>query len=276
MTIEHRVPEGHYAELPNGLSVHYHDEGEGEAVIFVHGSGPGASGWSNFQHNYKAFAEAGFRALVPDMIGYGYSSKPDQDYPLAFMADSLVAFADTLGLDTFALVGNSLGGAVSIRLALDHPDRVSKLVLMAPGGLEEREVYMQMRGIRRMVKAAFAEEGLSRESLRKVFELQLYDPSGITDELIEERFQCSLLQPQAVFSRSKVPNQSAELANLTMPIFALWGREDQFCPVSGAKTIAENCTNARVLTVTECGHWVMVEKAELFNRWVPDFLHGRV
>ncbi len=79
------VPEGKYVEIGDGLRVHYHEAGTGPVVLFLHGSGPGASGWSNFRHNYPAFAEAGFRAIVPDTLGYGYSSKPDGiDYTTRF------------------------------------------------------------------------------------------------------------------------------------------------------------------------------------------------
>jgi 4,5:9,10-diseco-3-hydroxy-5,9,17-trioxoandrosta-1(10),2-diene-4-oate hydrolase len=269
------VPEGKYAEIGDGLRVHYHEAGQGPVVLFLHGSGPGASGWSNFRHNYPAFAEAGFRVLVPDTLGYGYSSKPeDVDYTLDFLVGAVERFLAALGVERCAVVGNSHGGAMSIRLALRRPELVERLVLMAPGGLEEREVYMKMDGIRAMVKAFMDPAGITRASMRRVFELQLYDGSLVTDELLDERVSIAELQPKRVLTSMQVPNLAADLYGLTCPVFALWGVDDRFCPVSGAMTIARSCKNTRVLLLSECGHWVMVEKRALFNDACARFLKG--
>ena len=266
------VPQGNFVDIGDGMQIHYHEAGEGHPVIFIHGSGPGASGWSNFRRNYPVLADAGFRTIIPDSIGYGHSSKPDDaKYTLDFMVDGLQKLADRLEIQTCSLVGNSLGGAMAIRWALREPDRIQKLVLMAPGGLEERETYMEMRGIKTMVRAFFHPDGLTHESMRKVFELQLYNPSQITDEIIEERLQIALTQPKCVISTMKVPNQTEDLAKLNCPILGFWGMNDQFCPATGATKIA-TCKNARMVLLSECGHWVMVEKTDLFNRYVVDFL----
>jgi 4,5:9,10-diseco-3-hydroxy-5,9,17-trioxoandrosta-1(10),2-diene-4-oate hydrolase len=265
------IPEAHYADLGDGARMHYHEAGEGPPVVFVHGSGPGGSGYSNFQQNFPAFAEAGHRALVPDLLGYGLSSKPtDAQYTLGFHTDGLVRFLDALGVERTAVVGNSLGGAVAMRLALDHPDRVSRLILMAPGGLEARETYMGMRGIRRMLKCIFGPDGITREGMRKVFELQLYDPAPVTDALIEARYRVALTQPRAVFETSRVPNMADEVARIACPVFTLWGADDQFCPVGGATTLAERVPNHRTEILSGCGHWVMVERRDLFNRLCVD------
>ena len=267
------IPEANYVDLPNGLRLHYHDVGDGPAVIFVHGSGPGGSGYSNFKANFPEFGQQGFRAIVPDLPGYGLSSKPtDQEYTLEFLTQSIVDLCETLELESVFMVGNSLGGAISIQTALDHPGLVKRLILMAPGGLEPRETYMNMPGIRSMLRSIFGPEGITPEGMRKVFSKQLFNPSLITDELIAERHQVALMQPQEVFSTSRVPNLSTRLSELVCPVFALWGMDDQFCPVSGARTIAESCKNNRVLTLSQCGHWVMVEYRELFNKVCVDFL----
>jgi len=267
------VPEGKFVQIGDGLQIHYHEAGEGYPVLFLHGSGPGASGWSNFKGNFPYIAENGFRALVPDTLGFGYSSKPDtMDYGMDVVVAGVKRMLDTLGIEKCAVIGNSHGGAMSISLALKHPDLVEKLILMAPGGLEERETYMKMPGIKQMIKSFFSKSGITRESMREVFQLQLFKPEMITDQIIEERFQIAETQPKRVISTLKVPYLAPELSKLSCKIFALWGQNDLFCPVSGARTIAENCKNARVLTLTECGHWVMVEYASLFNKMCVDFL----
>jgi 4,5:9,10-diseco-3-hydroxy-5,9,17-trioxoandrosta-1(10),2-diene-4-oate hydrolase len=267
------VPEGKYAEIGDGLRIHYHDEGRGEPVLFLHGSGPGASGWSNFRRNYPYLAERGFRTLVPDTLGFGYSSKPENiDYTLDFLGGAVARFLDAVGVDKVAVVGNSHGGALSIKLALDHPDRVSKLVLMAPGGLEERETYMKMEGIRTMMKVFLAPEGITREGMRQVFGLQLYDPKQITEEILDERCAIAPMQPKKVLTSMQVPHLAPRLKDIKCPVLGFWGVNDKFCPVSGASTIANECADARVLLLARCGHWVMVEHTEVFNRMTLDFL----
>jgi 4,5:9,10-diseco-3-hydroxy-5,9,17-trioxoandrosta-1(10),2-diene-4-oate hydrolase len=266
------VPEGSYADIGDGLRVHYHADGDGPAVVFLHGSGPGASGWSNFRRNFPAFARAGMRAIVPDTLGYGWSSKPDVDYTLDFLVGALRRALDALGVARCAVVGNSHGGAMALALALADPARVEKLVLMAPGGLEERDVYMKMPGIRAMMKAFLADGALTRDSLRRVFELQLFDRALITDEILDERLEIAATQPKRVLASMQVPHLAPRLGEISCPVFALWGMNDQFCPPSGALTIAQSCRRARVELLTECGHWVMVERAALFNRLCIDFL----
>jgi 4,5:9,10-diseco-3-hydroxy-5,9,17-trioxoandrosta-1(10),2-diene-4-oate hydrolase len=266
------MTEGTFVEVGDGLRVHALDAGSGPAVVFLHGSGPGASGWSNFRRNVPYLVERGHRVIVPDTLGFGRSSKPDDvDYGLPFVTDALRRALAALGVERCALVGNSHGGAVAIRLALDHPELVTRLVLMAPGGLEARETYMAMEGIRAMVKLVFGKEGPTREGLRRVLELQLHDPSLLSDEVVDERWEVARTQPRRVLSSLAVPDLVPELAGLRVPLFGLWGMGDRFCPVSGAMALAR-VPGARVLLLADCGHWVMVEKADLFNRMCADFL----
>src|SRR6202000_1612925 len=111
------------------------ETGSGPAVVMLHGGGPGASGVSNYSRNIGALAQH-FRVIVPDMPGYGRSAKGiDQSDPFGYLADMIRGLLDELGVATAYLVGNSYGGAAALRLALDTPNRVGKLVLMGPGGL---------------------------------------------------------------------------------------------------------------------------------------------
>lgn len=267
------IPEGKYAEIGSGHRIHYHEAGQGFPVVFLHGSGPGASGYSNFKGNFPFFVDHGFRVLVPDSLGFGYSSQPDDvDYEFEFVIGGVKRFLSALGVERCAVVGNSHGGALAIQLALDEPERVTKLVLMAPGGLEVRERYMEMKGIRSMFKAVTSPDGITRESMRKVFQHQLFDPSTITDAIIEERYQIASQQPKRVLTTLRVPHLAPRLSEIACPVLGLWGNEDQFCPVSGATTLADHCQRSRVMRISQCGHWVMVEHPRLFNTLGVEFL----
>jgi len=272
------VPEGKYVEVGNGITMHYHEAGGGErgAVLFIHGSGPGASGWSNFKGNYPSLAERGYRTIVPDTMGYGYSTKPEEGaFSLDDVAAQYKALLDSLGIDRVTVIGNSQGGAIAITMALNYPDLVAKLVLMAPGGLEARETYMDMEGIKAMIRVLY-KEGVSKETLRKVFRLQLHDESKITDEVIEERFQIAMTQHKDNIARIRVANQEDRLSEIQCPVLCFWGANDKFCPASGASKIASRCANSRTMLISSCGHWVMVEYAKLFNDLTLQFLEDNL
>ena len=189
-----------------------------------------------------------------------------------FMVPAMTRFLDAIGAGKVSLVGNSYGGALAIQLALTHPDRVEKLILMAPGGLEDREVYMKMRGIRTMFKVFFGEEGITREGMRKVFELQLYDPKLITPEIIEERYSIAVDQPKRVLKTLDTPFLGERIREIKKPVLGFWGANDQFLPMTGANVLAERCDGSRTLLLANCGHWVMVEHTDVFNKMSVEFL----
>ena len=119
----------------NGKDIFVAEAGAGAPVVLLHGGGPGASGVSNYSRNIDALAKH-YRVIVPDMPGYGRSAKGvDRSDPFGYLADHIRGMLDELGIERAHLVGNSYGGSCALRLALDTPHRVDKLVLMGPGGV---------------------------------------------------------------------------------------------------------------------------------------------
>jgi len=251
-----------------------HEIGNGPPVVFIHGSGPGASGPSNFRYNTDAFTHAGFRVLAPDLIGYGASSKPTGiDYTLDLFADTLLAALDAAKVHRAHLVGNSLGGAIALRIALEQPERVDRLVMMAPGGIESRETYFAMPGIARMV-GDFTSPDFSVSDMRQIITNLVHDPAIVADDLVAERYAVARTQPKDVLARMRVPDLSPRLAELKMPILGFWGINDGFCPATGAEKFIRACPDARFVTYSNVGHWVMVERAAEFNQIALGFLRG--
>ncbi|HRP24000.1 alpha/beta hydrolase [Thauera sp.] len=266
------IPLDQFAELDNGLRLHYLDVGHGPVVVWLHGSGPGASGYSNFKGNYPAFAAAGFRNIVLDLPGFGRSDKPaDVQYNLDFFVACLNGLLQKIGVTKCTLLGNSLGGAIALGQALAHPDTVERLILMAPGGVEERETYFRMEGIVRMVET-FAKGPMGPVEMRHVMSLQVFDPSMLDDTIINERSAIAPSQPANLFSTMMVPNMTTRLHEIKAPIFGFWGTDDKFNPHTGALKVIENAPNARMILLNRCGHWVQVEHSDLFNRSCIDFL----
>lgn len=270
------IPVGHFVDIAPVAGatqrIHYHDQGEGEVVIFLHGAGGGASGYSNFKGNYPEFAQAGFRSIVPDLLGYGLSSKPDiPQYDLDFFVAGVKGLVDALGLKNITLLGNSLGGAVALGYALAHPEDVKRLILMAPGGVEDLDTYLAMPGIANMFHI-YQSGKTGADAMRAVMTMQLFDPFLLTDEIINERAPIAATQTQAARSVLKVPNMTDRLHELRCPVFGFWGVNDQFNPVSGTMKLMEHCPQARMVLVNRCGHWVQVEHRDMFNRTCIDFL----
>lgn len=267
------LPTGSYVTLDSGLTLHYLDIGKGPVVLWLHGSGPGASGFSNFKGNYPVFERAGYRNIVLDLPGFGRSDKPsDVNYDLDFFVRSLQGFLDKAGIDRCTLLGNSLGGAIALGAALAYPERVEKLVLMAPGGVEERETYFRMPGILRMVEV-FGQGPMGVEEMRQVMRLQLFDSSQLDENLLKERAAVAVTQPANLFSTMLVPNMTERLGEIRVPILGFWGTNDLFNPPAGAMKILDNAPHARFIMLNRCGHWVQVEHQMLFNRECIAFLN---
>lgn len=266
-----------FLTTPRGLSLHYTDHPadgpERGTVVFIHGSGPGASGWSNFKNNIAAFQADGHRCVVYDQWGYGKTDKPtDIDYTLEFFVEGLLAVLDTLQLDRVTLVGNSLGGAVALGTALEHADRVSNLVLMAPGGIENKAAYFAMEGIQTMVKHPMGSPEFTRDVLANLLTLLVFDPEVIDEELIGERWATLQGQNAHVLATMAIPDLSNDLARLTQPVLVFWGTEDKFCPPEGVWKILSSADRVQAEVLNRCGHWVMAEYPQLFNRRCLDFL----
>ncbi|MFJ7207378.1 4,5:9,10-diseco-3-hydroxy-5,9,17-trioxoandrosta-1(10),2-diene-4-oate hydrolase [Streptomyces sp. NPDC098789] len=270
-----------------GLTLHFHEAGpdareaaHAPVVIMLHGGGPGASGWSNFGPNLPHFA-GHFRTLLVDQPCYGRSDKraPERDY-FTHSADAVVALMDELGIARAHFVGNSLGGGTATRLALDHPDRVAKLLLMGPGGISLNLFSADpTEGVRRLFEFSSAPEP-TREQMRAFLSRLVYDQALVTDALVEERY-AQAMEPETRLGNARMGAAFArwpeatmlwrEAHRITAPVLLTWGREDRVNPVDGAFLALKTIPDARLHVFPHCGHWAQTEAADEFNRLATDF-----
>ncbi|OBG59881.1 alpha/beta fold hydrolase [Mycobacterium sp. E3339] len=266
----------------NGKDIFLVEAGDGPPVVLLHGGGPGASGVSNYSKNIESLAE-NFRVIVPDMPGYGRSSKGvDRDDPFGFLADHIRGMLDQLGIERAHLVGNSYGGACALRLALDTPHRVDKLVLMGPGGVGTSR-GLPTAGLKSLL-SYYGGDGPSPDKLRTFIRSYLvYDGESVPEALIESRYQSSI-EPEVVanppLQRPTSPKalwrmdftRDRRLKHLATPTLVIWGRDDKVNKPSGAAMLGERMPNADVLITAKTGHWVQWERADFFNAVTTAFL----
>ena len=272
------IPESHYVDAPGGR-IRYHEAGEGPAIILLHGGGPGAYGFSNYRLNMQALADKGFRAIVPDMPGYGETAGRSFEGGLfAPGAEAVLDLINHLGLEKANLVGNSMGGGISLRLALDHPDRVDKMILMGPGGSLPATATFPSEGLLRMMNF-YEGEGPTLEKLDKVIDLLVYDRSSITPELVEERFKTATL-PETLANpplkgQATHPGNDlwrADIDLLPHKTLLIWGQEDRVLPLDMAFILLKRIPNADLHVFSKCGHWAQWERADEFNELVANFV----
>lgn len=267
------------------MGLHFQEQGSGVPVVFLHGGGPGATGISNFGRNLPVFAER-FRVLVVDQPGFGKSAGFPVEGPyFTCAADAVLGLLDQLGIEKAHFVGNSLGGGTAIRLALRHPGRTGRLVLMGPGGLSLNVFSPDpTEGVKRLYRFA-APPGPSRAKLEAFLRTLVYDQKLVTPSLVDERFAAATsteaLAGMAAMGKSFMNPGFAEESMLWREahrvgheVLLVWGREDRVNPVDGALVALKLIKRARLHVFGECGHWAQIERFDEFNRLAIDFLES--
>ncbi len=204
-----------------------------------------------------------------------FGKPDDRDHPLAFFVECIKQTLDVAGVSRCTLVGNSLGGAIAIGLALDYPELVDKLILMAPGGLSELSEYQQMPGMQKVFQVFGSGEPVTPAVMKDLFATGLmHNPEHATDELVAERMQIMEIMNGHVMATMQIPVLVDRLGELDCPVLGFWGMDEKMMPENGIMAMAKHIRQLRLILVTECGHWVMVEHEGMFNRACLDFLQN--
>jgi len=256
------------------LTANVHDVGSGPPVLLIHGSGPGVTAYANWRLVMPRLAGE-YRLIAPDMLGFGYTEAGAVRFDLARWTRQCVDLLDALNLDRVAVIGNSFGGAVGLRLALDHPRRVSRLVLMGAAGTP----FPLTAGLDAVWGYEPSRQAMTH-LLRDVF---VYDGSSIDEDLIDMRYQASMRPgvherfsalfpaPRQQWINAMSPSPD-ELAAMRIPTMLVHGRDDKVIPVSSSQQLAVQIPGARLEVLPQCGHWVQIEHTEEFCTLVRAFL----
>ena len=255
-----------------------HDLGQGPPVLLLHGSGPGVSAWANWRLLLPVLARTR-RVVAPDLLGFGYTERPaypadNAHYRMAVWVQQAVDLLDALGIEQTDLVGNSFGGALALALAIAHPKRVRRLVLMGSVGVP----FPITPGL-----DAVWGYTPSITHMRELLDIFAFDRNLVTDELAKLRYQASI-QPgfqesfAAMFPAPRqrwvdaMESSEQDIRALPHDTLIVHGREDQVIPLSNSLTLAQWITRAQLHVFGQCGHWTQIEHAARFARLVENFL----
>lgn len=257
-----------------GIMTNYHDVGSGEPVLLIHGSGPGVSAWANWRLTMPSLAQQ-FRVIAPDMAGFGFSERPENyTYSMDNWVAQAVGLLDALNIQQASVVGNSFGGALSLALAIRHPERVKKLVLMGSVGVP----FKITDGLDRVwgYQPSF-------ETMKSLLDIFAYSRELVNDELAQLRYQASIRPgfQESFSSMFPAPRQRwvdamtsrfADISALPHQTLIIHGRDDKVIPLQNAYELLNLIQRSELHVFGQCGHWTQIEHAATFNELVKNFL----
>lgn len=274
--------EKHAIIKANGIATHVFDEGAGDALVMLHGWAATSDSW---QAAFDAL-KADHRVIAPDLPGHGRTAGGWLPYGLGFMRRWLTDVLDALGVPQVTLLGNSLGGALSLAFARAQPERVSRLVAVDALGMSDRIPYStaghMIRRFPNLVRLAFTRK-LDPYLMRYLSGMVVLDPWAQREiiftmtELNLKRGLTSLWSgTRVLLSDFSLPGKRRkfvrDLTEIQIPTLIVWGRHDGLLPVAHAFSGLEYLRDARVCVFEKSAHMPMMEEPDGFIDIVRAFL----
>lgn len=260
--------EEHKDEIPNskyskfievdGIKLHYQEKGSGTPLVLIHGYGSSVYTWRNI---FEPLSEH-FRVIAIDLKGFGFSEKPDGDYTRREQAVLVQKFLDKLKIEKAWFAGSSMGGEVSLNVALQNPNRVEGLILIDSAGVKsvKGSSFTPSRFEITFVGRAFVAVALLSDNLvRTSLERSFYDDSKVTKEVVKTYYQplqTNNGQKAAVYAQQQwdlYPIED-ELSKIKVPTLIIWGAEDVVTPLAGGKKMNASIENSKFVIFKNCGH----------------------
>jgi pimeloyl-ACP methyl ester carboxylesterase len=265
-------------------SISFIDEGSGaQTIILVHGLASNAGFW---RYVIPALSQ-NYRVIAIDLPGYGKSQKGAYPYSISFYAEQIKRFADQLKLDKFTLVGHSMGGQIGIMFALKYPNRLDKLILAAPAGIEEFE-----QGEGDWLRSVMTKSGVKKtteEGIRRNLANNFYSWNDKWEWMVEERVRMIKAKDFDEFAYAVVRCVNAmldeptfdKIQNISVPTLIVYGKYDGLIPnpylnpgftADVFRWGASRIPNSKLYEIDNCGHMLQIEKPEEFTKAVLEFL----
>lgn len=257
------------------MRIHINDIGEGAPVICLHGGGPGASGWSNFQQNVPAIS-ARYRMILMDMPNFGRSDMVVVDQGrLSHASDVIEGLMDALDIERARFIGNSMGAQSILKFAIDHPARIDRLVALGNSSYQHGFFAPRPAEGIKIIADYYRGDGPTMAKMETLIRALVYDSSFLTEDLIRERYEASARADVVELWSNNPPKRediSFQLGQVACPILFVWGAEDRFSPLDSGLTMVRMCQDAEMHIFPRCGHWAQVERTADFDELALSFL----
>ena len=253
--------------LTRTTTTNYFIAGKGHPVLFLHGGGAGAAVWQPVMRSLPP----SFCSIAPDLVGYGDSDKPHASYNRHFFSDWLESFMDVIGLEKCVFVGHSLGGAIALQFALDHPERVERLTLVCSAGLGlSLPVIPLLYGL---LLYSFP----SRTASRRLHSRLVHNPESLQKSFIEYSVEVCLKPggSRAFWEgcgQAVLPIPLVLLKTISHRTLFIWGVEDRVFPLAHARRAARLMPHARLHPIPRAGHIPFFDQPGMFNDVLLKFL----
>ncbi len=282
-----------WVRLASGARAHYVTAGEdGPPVILLHGGIVGSSGTAGWRFMAPFLAQNGFRVYCPDQPGFGLADTREEFWPrlgTISHVEFIKEFADALCLDRFFLAGNSMGATNTAQFAINYPERIIRMALIATGMPDlvdpSRVVPGPVNLMEMMNKFDYTPQGM-----KALMEPIIYRKEAIGEDLLEMRTRSAILQKESNNalreSRQRIANDpnlaqkvrlKGRLDQLTIPTIYLYGRQDVLSPVENAYLQEDALPNIQFFYPDQCGHQGQTDQPEMFNQVFLEFFRdGKV
>lgn len=245
-------------QIKESKGFHYVDEGEGEVLMMLHGLFGALSNWKDVVEYFKPK----YRVIIPMMP---ILTNPLKKANLDGLTEFVENFVQMMNLDTFTLVGNSLGGHIGLIYTIRNLSKVNRLVLTGSSGLFEHGMG-----------GSFPKRG-SKEYIEERVAYTFYDPKVATEELVDEVFEVTndrgkCLRIIYVARSAQRHNMAKDLHQITIPVLLVWGLNDTITPPIVAHDFARYLPDARLRFIDQCCHAPMMEQSKIFNAYFEEFM----
>lgn len=275
-----RIPEDRYTTVLDIKTRYWQSGSVGDAVILIHGLGGCIENWIT---NINVLGEH-YRVFACDLVGFGRSEKKDVPYTPEYFSSFVNAFIRSMDIEHAHLIGNSMGGAIAMQVAIDTPDRVDKLILANSAGFGKDVTFLF-----RLTSLPILGEFLSRPSrsgTERLIKECVFDEELVTDDVIDMYYELDCLpgtQKSLLATLRSVMGVRGvkekmyrtfldDMSRITADSLIIWGEDDRILPVKHAYVGHEGIRNSRLHIYNQCGHLPQFEKPDEFNQLVMEFL----
>ncbi len=249
----------------NGLNIRYFTGGQGEPLVIIHGGGDGARVWLNNAEELSKY----YSVYIPDLPGFGRSQSVNDRFRLSEFVKFVEDFSSRLGLDSFYLMGHSIGGGIALHYALKFPEKVKGLVLVSSWCLGiEAALWVRLMSYPALCRS-FGEAGIVISKGIKWLARLFYAPFRLANPVTRVKMDIGMTM---ITFRGQTTVLRERLCELAMPTLVIWGDGDQVVPASHAYAAAELIPDCQLHVFQGCGHSVYRQRVEEFSLLLTRFL----